>query len=114
LGEGRSLQLRAEQSALSFGASVLVSPYVPQVARVCHRRIPSGWLRLAQPERIPTEKELITPPRFLLEWGRKGTNAGEFTSPIGISIAPHDMATDSKGKLYIADSSNQRIQKFAP
>ena len=27
---------------------------------------------------------------------------------------PHSMVMDSKGFVYIADASNQRIQKFAP
>jgi hypothetical protein len=26
------------------------------------------------------------PPRFLLEWGKKGTEPGEFNFPIGITI----------------------------
>lgn len=58
-----------------------------------------------QAERVPSEKELLTPPRFLLEWGRKGTNAGEFTSPIGIAIGPRD-------ELFVAEFNASRVQRF--
>ncbi len=58
-----------------------------------------------QAERPPSEKELLTPPKFLLEWGRKGTNAGEFTSPIGIAIGPRD-------EVFIAEFNANRVQRF--
>lgn len=41
--------------------------------------------------------------KYLTEFGRKGSNAGEFKSPLGLSI-------DSRGFLYVADSKNHRIQ----
>lgn len=58
-----------------------------------------------QSEHVPTEKERLTPPKFLLEWGRKGTNAGEFTSPIGIAIGPRD-------ELFVAEFNANRVQRF--
>ena len=58
-------------------------------------------------ERVVSEKELLTPPKFLLEWGRKGTNAGEFTSPIGIAIGPRD-------ELFVAEFNANRVQRFTP
>lgn len=42
---------------------------------------------------------------FLTKWGRKGTGDGEFN-------LVHDVALDSKGKLYVADRTNSRIQIF--
>jgi DNA-binding beta-propeller fold protein YncE len=38
-------------------------------------------------------------------WGRKGSLPGEFK-------VPHAIVADSKGRLYVADRSNQRIQIF--
>ena len=43
---------------------------------------------------------------FELLWGREGSAAGEFLYPRGA-------ATDAEGNVYVADSGNHRIQKFA-
>jgi DNA-binding beta-propeller fold protein YncE len=40
-------------------------------------------------------------------WGREGGGEGEFRRPMGIGIGPD-------GSVYVADSQNNRIQKFAP
>jgi len=45
-------------------------------------------------------------PEFLLEWGQKGSEAGEFYSPIGIAF-------NSKDELYVTDLNNARVQKFS-
>src|SRR5262249_17891833 len=42
---------------------------------------------------------------FLLTWGVPGTGNGELSSPQGV-------ATDGSGNVYIADTGNDRIQKF--
>jgi sugar lactone lactonase YvrE len=42
---------------------------------------------------------------YLLAVGVAGSGPGEFNRP-------HGMAFDSRGHLYVADSANQRIQKF--
>gem|GEM_PF-2906656 len=42
---------------------------------------------------------------FLRQWGRAGTEAGEFNSPAGIAI-------DSKDQVYVTDPRNHRIQVF--
>ena len=42
---------------------------------------------------------------FLFDWGHKGTDAGEFDTPHGITL-------DSEGRVYIADRTNSRIQVF--
>jgi len=46
-----------------------------------------------------------SPPTFVTKWGNFGENAGEFVTPAGIAV-------DSAGNVYVADSGNQRIQKF--
>jgi sugar lactone lactonase YvrE len=43
--------------------------------------------------------------KFLTTWGKKGSGPGEFD-------APHGLAMDSAGLLYVADRSNSRIQIF--
>jgi sugar lactone lactonase YvrE len=43
--------------------------------------------------------------KFIKEWGKRGTAPGEFDQP-------HAFAFDSKGRLFIADRSNNRIQIF--
>jgi sugar lactone lactonase YvrE len=43
--------------------------------------------------------------KFIKETGKRGTGPGEF-------IQPHALAFDSKGRLFVADRSNNRIQIF--
>ena len=43
--------------------------------------------------------------RFLKQWGRIGNAPGEFRTP-------HGLALDSKGRLFVADRGNNRIQIF--
>ncbi len=41
--------------------------------------------------------------KFVKEFGKRGSNPGEF-------LQPHALAFDSKGRLFVADRSNNRIQ----
>jgi len=43
--------------------------------------------------------------KFIKAWGKHGSGPGEFS-------APHSIAMDSRGRLYVADRSNSRIQIF--
>ncbi len=43
--------------------------------------------------------------RFVKAWGKLGVKPGEFS-------IPHAIACDSKGRLYVADRNNVRIQVF--
>jgi DNA-binding beta-propeller fold protein YncE len=42
---------------------------------------------------------------FLLEWGAEGADYGQFNEP-------HTLAMDSRGRLFVGDRINQRIQVF--
>lgn len=42
---------------------------------------------------------------FLLEWGKKGAGPGEFN-------LPHVVQVDSKGRVWVSDRENNRIQCF--
>jgi sugar lactone lactonase YvrE len=43
--------------------------------------------------------------KFIKEFGKHGRKPGEF-------MGPHGLAFDSKGRLFVADRSNNRIQIF--
>ncbi len=43
--------------------------------------------------------------KFVKEWGRLGQGVGEFSQP-------HTIALDSKGRLYVAERNNCRVQIF--
>ena len=42
---------------------------------------------------------------YVRHWGRKGTGDGEFN-------LVHDVQVDSRGRVYVADRSNERVQVF--
>ena len=58
----------------------------------------SGTWGVASDENLP-------PPRFLLEWGRRGKGEGEFSACVGIAIGKND-------EVYTSEFRNQRVQKF--
>jgi sugar lactone lactonase YvrE len=46
-----------------------------------------------------------SPPSFLFKWGSHGSDNGLFIWPSGVAVS-------SSGDVYVADSNNNRIQKF--
>jgi sugar lactone lactonase YvrE len=44
--------------------------------------------------------------KFIKAWGKHGTGPGEFLT------TPHSLAMDSRGRLFVADRGNNRIQIF--
>jgi DNA-binding beta-propeller fold protein YncE len=59
---------------------------------------PAGQGRAAAPQ--------AAAPRFLKEWGRKGSAPGEFHFPIGIAVNAAD-------EVLVTDFYNNRVQKFS-
>jgi sugar lactone lactonase YvrE len=43
--------------------------------------------------------------KFIKTWGKRGSAPGEFDTP-------HSLAMDSRGRLFVADRGNSRIQIF--
>lgn len=43
--------------------------------------------------------------KFIQAWGKQGTGPGEFNNP-------HSLAMDSRGRLFVADRGNNRVQIF--
>ncbi len=60
--------------------------------------------RSAGPGRVVTPRAAT--PRFLIEWGKKGSEPGEFHFPIGIAINADD-------EVFVTDFYNARVQKFS-
>ena len=57
------------------------------------------------PVQLTGAAPLNTPPSFLLKWGDAGSGDGQFSRPQGLAV-------DASGNIYVADSGNNRIQKF--
>lgn len=48
---------------------------------------------------------VVTPPVFILKWGTTGSGPGQFSGPAGVAV-------DGAGDVYVADTGNNRVQKF--
>ena len=79
---------------------------------------PPKWpLRPTATSSWPTATPAAAPPgnarvvkfdkngKFIKTWGKKGMGPGEFD-------APHTLAFDSRGRLFVGDRQNNRIQIF--
>ncbi len=68
---------------------------------------PNGDIFVAQGHGAPVDRifKFSKDGKLLKTWGRRGTGPGEFDQP-------HALALDSKGRLYIGDRSNNRIEIF--
>jgi hypothetical protein len=81
----------ATQSTFDGPADVLVAP--------------SGEIFVADGHGNGRVVKFASDGRFLMEWGTKGAMLGQFNEP-------HALAMDSRGRLFVADRLNQRIQVF--
>jgi DNA-binding beta-propeller fold protein YncE len=55
---------------------------------------------------LAPQASLAQAPSFILQWGTQGTGPGQFSS------APHGVAVDAQGIVYVIDDYSHRIQKF--
>lgn len=53
----------------------------------------------------PKELEPYTVGPLVVQWGKEGSGRGEFREPRGLAV-------DSRGRVYVADSGNRRVQVF--
>ena len=66
---------------------------------------PTGEIFVADGERNFRVVHFDPDGKFIKEWGKRGNGPGEF-------ICPHAIDMDSKGRLYVAERGNSRIQVF--
>ncbi len=68
---------------------------------------PSGDIFVAQGHGAPVDEifKFSKDGTLIKRWGKRGTGPGEFDQP-------HALALDSKGRLFIGDRNNNRIQIF--
>lgn len=53
----------------------------------------------------PAHATTICPPPYAFSWGYSGSGWGQFTRPAGVAV-------NAAGDVYVADSGNNRVQKF--
>jgi len=80
--------------------------YIEFVKKICLFYIilfPFAFLQGAEGE----EKDSLAPfqVKFILAFGEKGEQSGQFLQPNGLVVDPN-------GNIYVADTGNNRIQKF--
>lgn len=69
---------------------------------------PNGDIFVADGHGLETNARIVKFSKdgtFIKEWGKKGSGPGEFDTP-------HSIAMDSKGRIFVADRVNNRIQIF--
>ena len=61
------------------------------------------------PARITPQAPIVHTAKaysFIKKWGSSGIGDGQFDQPWGVAV-------DSSGNVYVADSANNRVQKFS-
>src|SRR5262249_52649336 len=107
---GRSWCPSSEPEGPSLADRTLIEQVMwrKRAERMIHRRdfirrsvLGFGGLSLAGPRRTAPPAA----PRFLRQWGSKGSEPTEFHFPIGIAINAAD-------EVFVTDFYNERVQKF--
>jgi DNA-binding beta-propeller fold protein YncE len=70
-----------------------------------------GEGKLGQPKPFARIQKFTSSGAFITKWGSYGSANGQFRFPAGIATGPFG---DLGSAVYVADASNNRIQKFAP
>src|SRR5580700_2326125 len=86
----------------SFGAGMIVRPHGLFIDM--HNNV---WVTDGDAENGKGDQvfEFTQDGKFIKSWGKEGTGPGEFNNP-------HSLAMDSKGRLFVADRGNNRVQIF--
>jgi len=105
--EGKLLLTLGKAGVSKAGADTFLQP-------VACRATPDGNILIAdghwpRPTKGPQDGDRLVwftrDGKFIKEYGRHGRKPGEF-------MGPHGLAFDSKGRLFVADRSNNRVQIF--
>ena len=67
----------------------------------------SGQNTTPSPTTVSRISQFSKDGKFIRSWGRLGSGPGEFKTP-------HALAYDARGRLYVADRGNNRVQIFEP
>ena len=67
----------------------------------------SGQNTKPSPTTVSRISQFSKDGKFIRSWGRLGSGPGEFRTP-------HALAYDARGRLYVADRGNNRVQIFEP
>ena len=65
----------------------------------------AGQNNNAAPDTVARISKFTRDGRFIKSWGKLGSGSGEFRTP-------HSLAIDSRGRLFVADRGNVRLQLF--
>ncbi len=81
--------------------------YVYEAGQLSEIEVQDPATFAADPEELEIDSGLIEKPTYASSFGTNGSADGQLQSPA-------DVAVDSVGNLWVADKSNDRIQKFGP
>ena len=96
--EGRVLMTLGTPGVAGAGESAFDGPADVAIA-------PNGNIFVADGHGNDRVVKFSKDGEYLMEWGQEGTLLGEFNEP-------HTIAFDSRGRLFVGDRMNQRIQVF--
>lgn len=111
-GEGLNLAVAGDTIAafLAGGTVVTAPPERPQAAQPTATTPAVSRTPIAVATVLPSPTAAVlpsptaaVPPR----WGRAGNAAGDISTPFGVAVSPD-------GSIYVSETGNHRIQRFAP
>src|SRR5207245_2835234 len=100
--DGRLLMTLGKAGVAGAGNDVFSGPCDVIVARNGDIFVADGHIANTPVNRIMKFSKDGT---FIKAWGKRGSGPGEFDTP-------HALAMDSRGRIFVADRSNSRIQIF--
>lgn len=80
---------------------------VPITRRQALGALAAACLPLGRSSRLQASDPASPVPRFLLQWGTRGSEPGQFSACVGIAIGKDD-------EVYTSEFRNQRVQRFTP